>query len=201
MTDNYRILIVEDEVLIAEDLHDSLKELGYEPCGICHDGMTAMNEIRRLNPDFVILDINIRGQYDGIRLAELINQHYQIPFIFLSSYSDRDTLNRARHTRPYGYLVKPFKEKDLFTTIETSIFNFRENQKIQNLEKSHIDGHASAPLSEREYALFLDIVAGLNNRQMAEQHHISINTVKSYIKRLFEKLDVNDRVSAVRKVM
>lgn len=199
--ENYRILIVEDEVIIAEDLKDALSAMGYEVCGICYDSESALDQLYRLRPDMVLLDINIRGTKDGIAVARIIKDSYHIPFIFLSSLSDRHTLERARVTRPRGYLVKPFRDQDLMTTIEMAIYNHSMDLKQKQADKSHIDQFANSPLSDREYEIFLDIIDGLNNGQIAEKHFISINTVKTHVKRLFSKLDVHDRLGAVTKVM
>ena len=197
----YRILIVEDEVLIAEDLFDSLSELGYEVCGICHDSESALRQMEKMQPDFIILDIHIRGSRNGIELAEIIRERYEIPFIFLTSFSDRETIADAKKTRPRGYLVKPFREKDLLTTIETAIFNHEEDLRKSRIQKEQVDAVASKPLSEKEYVIFLDLIDGKPNQEIAEQHFISINTVKTHVRNIFSKLEVHDRVSALRKVI
>ncbi len=200
MSDNYKILIVEDEVLIAEDLHDVLIDLGYDVAGICYDSESALDAIYRGRPDMVLLDINIRGTRDGIEVAEIINEKYQIPFVYLSSLSDRDTLSRAKVTRPRGYLVKPFKDRDLMTTIETAIFNHTSDLKQKELSIDYVNSYAHSPLSEKEYDVLMDIVDGLNNRQIAERHYVSVNTIKTHVKRIFSKLDVHDRLSVVKKI-
>jgi len=197
----FKILIVEDEVFIAEDLRDTLEELGYEVCSVCYDSEKAAKELYRCVPDLVMLDITIRGQKDGIQLAEIINEHHQMPFIYLTSHSDKETLRRAKHTRPRGYIVKPFKESDLASSIEIALYSHGEDLKKKNLEKSFVDRVSRQPLSEQEYEIFMAMIDGLNNRQIGEALHLSVNTVKTYLKRLFDKLEVHDRVSAVRKVI
>lgn len=197
---DFKILIVEDEVFIAEDLRDTLEELGYDVCAVCFDSEKATKELYRCTPDLVMLDITIRGQKDGIELAEIINEYHQVPFIYLTSHSDKETLRRAKHTRPRGYIVKPFKDRDLVSSIEIALFNHGEDLKKRNLEKSFVDRVASTPLSDQEYQIFMALVDGLNNRQIGELLHLSVNTVKTYLKRLFDKLEVHDRVSVIRKV-
>lgn len=196
----FKILIVEDDVFIADDIKDTLEGLGYEVCSICYDSEKAMKELYRCVPDLVMLDITIRGQRDGIQLAEVINKHHHIPFIYLSSHSDQVTLQRAKQTRPRGFIVKPFTDRDLISSIEIAIYNHSEDLKKKNLDKSFVDLASSQPLTNKEYIIFKDIINGLNNRQIGEKHLLSINTIKTHIKRLFDKLEVNDRVSAVRKV-
>tara|TARA_Y100000385_G_C13104558_1_gene646705 strand:+ start:2338 stop:2943 length:606 start_codon:yes stop_codon:yes gene_type:complete len=199
--ENYRILIVEDEVLIAEDIRISLNELGYDISDICYDSENAMDSIYKSRPDMVILDINIRGSKNGIEIAEIINEKYQIPFIFLTSLSDRDTLEKAKKTRPKGYLTKPFKDKDLLTTIEMAIYNHSQEMNQKNITKVHVDAVAQPNLSDKEYEVLLDIISGCNNSQIASNHFISINTVKTHVKRIFQKINVTDRVTLVKKIL
>ena len=198
--ENYKILIVEDEVLIAEDIKDSLIELGYDVAEVCYNSEDALEYLYKHTPDFIILDINIRGTKDGIQVAEVIKEKYDIPFIFLSSLSDSETLDRAKRTQPKGYLVKPFKPKDLLTTIEMAIYNHAQYLRQKNIERSFVDDMSTQAFSDKEYEIFLDLVDGLNNSQIAAKQFISINTVKTHVKRIFSKLQVNNRSSAVRKI-
>lgn len=132
-----RILIVEDELLIAEDLKDILEELGYEVCGIAVSAREALALIEEKSPDLALLDIQIKGGKDGIELAADINDQYHLPFIMLTSHADMQTLSRAKEVHPYGYLVKPFHEKDILAAIEMALANFaREQVKKQQDEKS-----------------------------------------------------------------
>ncbi len=199
--ENFRVLIVEDEVFIAEDLKRAIEKLGYEVCEVCYDSESALDAVFKHLPDMVLLDINIRGSRDGIDVAEIIQREYQIPFIFLSSLSDKSTLERAKQTMPMGYLVKPFKDVDLLTTIEMAIFKFSSEIRRKNLDKDYMDSLIDHPLSAKEYDILLDVIDGMNNSQIARKHFISVNTVKTHVKNLFTKLDVSDRVSAVRKVV
>ncbi len=199
--DNFQILIVEDETIIAEDIRDTLEELGYDVCSVCYDSETALQELYRCKPDLALLDITISGIKDGIEVAEIINKRHQIPFIYLTSHSDRATLERAKHTRPRGYIVKPYKDRDLISSIEIALYNHSEDLKKKILTKEVVDREGRTPLSQREYEVFMDLIDGLNNRQIGEKRFISTNTVKAHIKKIFHKLDVHDRISAVRKVI
>lgn len=198
---DFRILIVEDEVIIVEDIKDTLTDLGYSVCATCYDSETAIDEIYRHKPDLVLLDINIRGQRDGIQVGQVIHDHHHVPFIYLTSHSDRDTLARAKQTRPRGYIVKPFKEADLISSIEIALHNHSEDLKRAQLTHEIVNKACHQPLSDREYEIFMDLIDGLNNRQIGERRFISVNTVKAHIKKIFDKMDVHDRVSAVRKVV
>lgn len=117
-----RILVVEDELIIAEDIRTKLTSLGYNVIGLAMTADEAEKYLSEDRPDLVMLDIMLKGDRDGIDLGRIIRDNYKIPFIFLTSYSDRETVERARSVLPDGYLLKPFTDKDLFTAIEIAIF-------------------------------------------------------------------------------
>lgn len=116
-----KILIVEDELIIAEDIRNMLSSIGYEVIDVAMDFDDAIAILEKQKPDLILLDVNLNSHKDGIDLAELINEKYKIPFIFTTSYSDSATLNRAKNTHPVNYLVKPFKKEQLYSTIEMSL--------------------------------------------------------------------------------
>ncbi len=111
------ILIVEDEPLIADDIAETLEANGFTVCDIVDEAEDALNAVAKYSPDLALLDINIEGDQDGISLAEQLS----IPFIFLTSYYDKATLERAGKTNPSGYLVKPFQENDLIANVELGL--------------------------------------------------------------------------------
>ena len=126
-----RILIVEDELIIAEDMSNMLSNMGYRITGIAMDFEEALQLIDEQRPDLILLDVNLGGKKDGIHLAEVINDTYHIPFIFTTSYSDTATLERAKKTNPVNYLVKPFKHEQLFTAIEISWHKLADTPKSE----------------------------------------------------------------------
>src|SRR6185369_15098431 len=96
-------------------------------------GKKALDAIEKLDPDLVLLDINLKGsELDGIRVAEQIHQNYQIPFIFLTAFSDKATLEKAKLTEPYGYIIKPFEEDDIRTAIEIAYYKYTKDLELQN---------------------------------------------------------------------
>lgn len=124
------ILIVEDNFILAQDLKFILKNLGYEVCGWAANKREAFTILEDLLPDLALLDIELKDGDDGIELARDISQQYNIPCVFLTSHADTETLNRAKAVYPYGYLVKPFEERDVYATVEMALSNFaRESQK------------------------------------------------------------------------
>ena len=106
-----QIVIVEDELIIAEDVSNMLTRKGYEVMGIAMDYDEAIAILKVNKPDLILLDINLNSKKDGIDLANTINEFYGIPFIFTTSYSDSATLERAKKSNPINYLVKPFKAR------------------------------------------------------------------------------------------
>lgn len=129
-----RILVVEDELIIAEDIRIKLTSLGYNVIGLAMTADEAEKFISEDRPDLVMLDIMLKGERDGIDLGRIIRDQYKIPFIFLTSYSDRETVGRARSVLPDGYLLKPFTDKDLFAAIEIAIF--RKTSQPSEAEKN-----------------------------------------------------------------
>jgi len=118
---NKKILIVEDESIIAEDISDSLISLGYRITDIVYSGEEAIQSATRLRPDLVLMDVNLQGEIDGITAAEEIRSRFQIPVVYLTAYADENTLRRVNSTKPFGYIVKPFEEKNLHTTIQIAL--------------------------------------------------------------------------------
>jgi DNA-binding LytR/AlgR family response regulator len=141
-----KILIVEDELIIAEDMQNMLTKMGYEVVGNAMDAEEALEILATETPDLMLLDINLGGKKDGIDLANEINEKYQVPFIFTTSHTDSATVQRAKITKPINYLVKPFKAEQLYTAIEIAMINLAKNEE-PNLEKEtpKIDA-ISAPL-------------------------------------------------------
>ncbi len=195
-----RVLIVEDEPLIAEDIKEILSSIDFVVSGLAYDALDALRELRTNTPDIVMLDINLSSEKDGIDIATIINQEYQIPFVFLTSYADRATLSRAKHTRPMGYIVKPFDEKDLFATLEIALFNFYASQPLVELNLDQVNSRYDINLTQKEFEVLQSVMTGMTNRQMAEKHFISVNTIKTHLKNLYEKLDVHTRSQLIAKL-
>ncbi|HDQ08457.1 MAG TPA: response regulator [Methanoculleus sp.] len=119
------ILIVEDEVIIAMALEDSLRDFGYRIAGRATNGADAVRLAIENEPDLALVDIRLNGEMDGIEAANRICRRLDIPVIFLTAYSDDTTLSRAIKTNPFGYLIKPIRPRELYTSIETAIYKHR----------------------------------------------------------------------------
>lgn len=129
--ENINVYIVEDESIVAKDIQNSLKKLGYNVLGISNNGEDALKNIAEQEPDIVLMDIMIKGAMTGIDVAEKVKSEYNIPVIFLTAYADESTLSKAKITEPYGYILKPFKEVDLHSTIEMAIYKHKKDTEVQ----------------------------------------------------------------------
>jgi len=118
-----RVIVVEDEPLIADDLAQTLKTLGYEVLKVLDNADDCVAEMRKNKPDIALLDINIKGAIDGIMLADIIKKEFEIPFIFITSYTDDDTLDKVKKLGPSGFIVKPFEDSEIRGTIEIALYN------------------------------------------------------------------------------
>ena len=119
-----KVLVVEDEFITQKTICNYLEEIGYEVVGKAMNAEDALKLLETKNVDFAILDINIKGDKSGIWLANEILNNYDIPHLFLTAYSDSETIKDALKTEPLGYLVKPFQKHDLFTSIEIAVLNY-----------------------------------------------------------------------------
>ncbi len=127
--DKIKIGIVEDEMIIADNLSNTLENIGYNVATIASTYNEAFDMIDNEKPDILLLDINIKGKKDGIDIAWKLKEDYDIPYIFLTAYADQATLDRAKQTEPPAYLVKPFSKDDLFAAIEICVFNYSKKKE------------------------------------------------------------------------
>lgn len=196
-----RILIVEDEPLIAEDLAMMLKNEGYTIVGVAHDGSTALDLLHNQSPDLALLDIALDSSMSGFDIANVINEKYHIPFIFITSFSDKYTLNRAKDVDPTGYIVKPFKKRDIYANVELALHktNIENSSVFKSIEE--LNATIAKDISEKEYEILMEIAKGKTNQDICDGHFISMNTVKTHLKRIFSKLDVKSRTQAVAMIL
>lgn len=132
-----RILIVEDEILVARDLEQQLTALGYLVVGIAASGEDALALIAEHQPQLVLMDIRLQGEMDGIATAEEVRNRFSLPVIFLTAHADQATVQRARVTEPFGYILKPFDERELNTIVEMAIYKHAAGQKLRASERRY----------------------------------------------------------------
>jgi len=137
---NTNVFILEDENIVAKDIEQSLKKLGYNVVGIASSGEKVKELLTEgIEPDIFLMDIMIKGDMNGIEVAEFVKENYGLPVIFLTAYADENTLSKAKITEPYGYILKPFKEIDLHTTIEMALYKHQKTVEI----KKELDVYSS----------------------------------------------------------
>lgn len=127
-----RILVVEDEVIVADDIRRSLKSLGYDVPSIVSSGEMAIKKVEENRPDLVLMDIMLQGEMDGIEAAGNIISRFDIPVVYLTAYSDEKILERAKVTEPFGYLIKPYKDRELVINIEIALYKHRLMKELKD---------------------------------------------------------------------
>ena len=133
---NARIMIVEDEAIVALDLQHKLKTLGYAVSGVASSGEEAVRKVPQTRPDLVLMDIKLKGDMDGIEAAQRIRDEFNIPVVYLTAYSDENTLQRAKVTEPAGYLLKPFKDREVYATIEMALYKHKMEMERKKARRS-----------------------------------------------------------------
>lgn len=136
-TKDKKILIVEDEVVIAMDLQSSLQSQGYNVIGHITRGEDVISFIASNKPDIILMDVKLDGEIDGVETAQIIYDNHDIPVIFITSYSNKTIIERAKKTNPFGYIVKPFDDRELYTNIELAFFKHDSEKKIKESEKKY----------------------------------------------------------------
>ena len=197
-----KVLIVEDEPVIATNISMYLNNNDFSVSGIAYDYDEAIFQLQDNTPDAVILDIGMENNDDGINIANVINAQYRIPFIFLTSYADKETLQKAKQVEPSGYIVKPFNEKTLLASLEIAISNFanKVNHQSPELDIDKLNKHLLSPLTEREFEVLQNIYNGKTNNQIADGMFISVNTIKAHLKSAYLKLDTSSRSTTIKRL-
>lgn len=160
------ILIVEDERVVARDIEGALSRLGYRVVGIASSGEEALRVARQESPGLVLMDIHLRGEMDGIETARQISQELAVPVIFLTAFSDGETVERATATEPFGYIVKPFREVDLRCQIELAL---RRHERIAGLEDANRELEAFSAAVTHDLRAPLGRIDGFS-RMLLEEH-------------------------------
>ena len=207
--ENINILIVEDELLIAENLAMQLKKLEYNVIDIVSSGQAAIKKAKKHNPDLILMDIAIKGEMDGIETAAIIQENNQIAIIFLTAYADDKTLERASSTGCYGYILKPFKNRELHATIQMALKKHQEQLVMEksltevtellgeySLEKSHVyeDSLTKLPNQLMLRELFSYLSLGLENSSASDNSKDDANINKKLLSVIFLKLDRFERI-------
>lgn len=147
--DNASILVVEDQILIGKEIQETLKELGYTVPYIANSANEAIEKASEILPDLVVMDIFLDGNFDGVRAAQVIHKKLDIPVIYLTGYTDEETLKRAQISEPFGYVVKPFNTQELHSNIQIALFRHRLQKELIDREEALRKKNASLELLNR----------------------------------------------------
>jgi CheY-like chemotaxis protein len=143
-----KVMIVEDEAVVALHLRQELTKLGYFVAGVATAGEQALKMVEEVFPDVILMDIHIQGEMDGIETAKRIPRYLHIPVIYLTAYSEDSTLKRAGDTYPYGYLIKPFLDRELHASIKMALERSRADEAVRENESLLFRALCTTPISE-----------------------------------------------------
>jgi PAS domain S-box-containing protein len=182
------VVVVEDELIVAKDIQNNLIKLGYDVPATASNAAGAMEKINEIKPDLVFLDIKLKGDIDGIQIAAMIKETYNIPVIFLTSYVDKATLDRAKVTEPYGYIVKPFNESELQSTVEMALYKFKKDQET----KDNKERFESALSSVDEGIIICDTGCEVNYLNQKAENLLGYGSESASGKNVFNLLGIAD---------
>lgn len=205
-----QILIVEDERIVAISIQNMLNRLGYGVSGVTSSGKDAIKIADEKKPDLVLMDIMLNGDMDGIKVAKKIHDHFNIPVIFLTAYADEETLQQAKITEPFGYILKPFDERELRSNIEMALYKNKMEKKSKEREKwlstvlNSINDAVIATDKER-LVTFMNSAAesltGLNLKYAYGQDFEEVFNITISKRLWLTKKDSRTRIRPVRKEM
>ena len=189
-----RILVVEDESIVALDIKNSLESWGYDVVGIAQTGEEAIQKSLRIHPDLVLMDIRLQGDMDGIETVRQIRTHVDIPFIYLTSYADSNLLMRAKLTAPFGYVLKPFGDRELHIAIELSLYKHGRDRGLNSTGREQAQREALLCLVVSQMHQTLDYEAVLQTavREVRQLLHTSRVVVYQFVTDLQGKVVVED---------
>ena len=189
-----KILIVEDEVLIAAMLEEVLFDLGYKEITIAKMKLDAQNRLLNEEVDLAILDINLEGNNEGLELGRLCMSK-QIPYFFLTSFSDRDTILEAKQSKPGNYVIKPFSPEEIVVAIELSLMHSKSEEKSNFFKVAR-----AFNLSAREAEILELLINRLSNQEISEKLFLSLNTIKYHIRHIYSKVGASTRQELLERV-
>ncbi len=201
-----KVVIVEDEVIVATQLRKRLETMGYTVPAIASSGREALRKIAAVGPDVILMDIVLKEKMTGIDVAERIRAQFHIPVIFLTAYGDSETISRAKQTTPFGYLLKPFDSDTLRATIEIALYRQMHDtpKRRRSRPKRCVVAEAAVKLGQahlltnRELDTLELLATGLSLTAMATIQQRSPNTVKFHLRNTYRKLNVKGRSDLLR---
>ncbi|MDI9637815.1 ATP-binding protein [Oscillatoria amoena NRMC-F 0135] len=201
-----RVLITEDEILIARKIEQTLKRAGYEVVGIATDGEAALQKVSETAPNLVLMDIVMPGELDGVETAQIIRDRFRVPVVYLTAYADRETLERAKITLPFGYVLKPFEERELTIAVEIALSRHQiecELQAMLDKSKGLSQQNETSQTLKSEYISYIShefrnpLAAIASSAELLQAYHNHLNEDKR--QKHFER--INSAVSAINQLL
>ena len=197
-----KILVVEDESIIAESLRRSLETSGYDVPATCSTAEGAIEAVRTTAPDLVLMDIRLKGEKDGIYAARIVSEGFDVPVIYVTAYGDDAVLERAKRTKPAGYLLKPFRGDELKVAIETALYRHMIESTVPprtaKPDKPRPRKAKPMPLTPREIEILRLIAKGMANKEISAALAVSSRTVESHRAHILAKLKLKSAAELVR---
>ena len=214
-----KILIVEDEIIVAMGVEQKLLDLEYNVVDIVDTGEDAVKRASQLRPDLILMDIVLKGKMDGIEAAQRIHDNLDIPIIYLTAYSDDEVLKRARVTEPYGYMIKPFRKSEVKAYIEMALYKHKSEKKnSENIRRKILADYYDfvltalpryAETSQEEIKIMLlnilekrlkeDLKPNFDeevNNQLTDDPNVLFNTYLTWLSYLFSSFGIQNRITS-----
>ena len=193
----YKVLVIEDDAVISNLLSLYLRKMGHNVLDTVYNSEKALDAIHNLQPDLILLDIHLDGHRDGIEIAQIIDREYQIPYIFITAFSDQSTLERVKGLNHKAYIIKPFKEDDVRASIILGMSD-TEDPVETRLTLEELNKYSASPLSKKEFIVLQELSQGLTNKEIAAQLNVSDHTIKWHCKNIYSKIGVKTRTAATK---
>lgn len=193
MTGELRVLIAEDEPMTALGLEEALHRMGYRKTSVVMDASDILSEARIFVPDIVLLDIRFGDEKCGTDIGVKLFNELFVPIVFITAFTDSDTLSKAKACSPVGYLPKPFIPEAVKSVIEIGMQVHLSRSVLDFPSDGGFNRLASEPLSHRELEVMRNLIQGKSNQDMADDLFISENTLKSHLKNIYVKFNVGSR--------
>ncbi|MFP4470952.1 MAG: response regulator [Bacteroidota bacterium] len=194
---NLKILVVEDEMLVAADIQESLEILGYTVQNTVATGQAAIDQVEKDLPDVILMDIMLKGDMTGVEAANLIRKKHDVPIIYLTANADIGTIEKAKISLPYGYIIKPFTEKDLQTNIEIARFKF-ENDLKSKMESDQFNRFFTA--GEKKHIIVQGESGGLEKLNPDDIYYIEASGNQSVVHLPEDELVIDRPIDEAQKL-
>lgn len=197
------IMIVEDESIVAEDIKYMLTSLGYNVTGIASTSETAIKKATADIPNLILMDIMLKGDIDGVSTAEMIQKDLHIPVVYLTAYTDDHTIERAKMTQPYGYIIKPFEKKELHTTIQIALYKYNMERSLKESERKYrtmFEDSGDAMYISTKEGKFIDVnqsavdLFGYSREEILQMDILNLYTDKEDRKAVSEEIDKKGQI-------